>query len=74
MFSHKEHTAYGLMCTDCHHMWDEAEGSRPAPCAGCHGEETEYPIKISDAYHQQCRGCHMDFGAGPAECNDCHVR
>jgi hypothetical protein len=32
--------------------------------------------KRSDAFHQQCAGCHEDFGKGPAEsnCNGCHVR
>ena len=46
-------------CTECH---DPDEGDEEVP-------------KRADAFHQQCAGCHEDFGAGPVEkdCAACHV-
>jgi hypothetical protein len=27
----------------------------------------------TDALHETCIGCHADYGAGPVDCNACHV-
>lgn len=45
-------------CLDCHEA-DEIEGTEPP--------------KRSDAFHQQCIGCHKDNDAGPQECAECHM-
>jgi hypothetical protein len=66
-------------CEDCHQIPPEGE-SVPTACLDCHDatevEDTEI-LKSADAFHQQCRGCHEDFGAGPGpgseECSSCHV-
>jgi hypothetical protein len=29
--------------------------------------------KSSDAAHSQCIECHEAYGAGPIDCNGCHV-
>lgn len=64
-------------CKACHHVPPEGE-KVPSACLDCHDatevEDTEI-IKSSDAFHRQCAGCHLDFGAGPKEqeCSSCHV-
>jgi hypothetical protein len=75
-FDHETHSQYyGLSCTDCHHMYDPDSGSQPQNCNACHMETgDDYMPSLSDSYHQQCIGCHQDFGVGPTteNCNDCH--
>lgn len=76
LFDHKVHAAksgYGIACSDCHHNL-ENEGDKPPACGECHEVDGEDPIKRSDAFHQNCRGCHEDGSAGPVECSACHVR
>jgi hypothetical protein len=52
------------------------EGVIPESCLECHdagdieGTET---VKRVDAYHKQCIDCHEAVGAGPVDCNSCHV-
>ena len=76
-FDHKEHTSdkgYGISCKDCHHDIDK-EGQKPSRCGDCHkAEESEGmgPLR-SDAFHQQCKGCHEEGGQGPVNCSACHV-
>jgi hypothetical protein len=81
LFDHKTHTdvtGYGLSCGDCHHTLAEDEYDDAQSCSECHDpdEGDEEMPKRSDAFHQQCAGCHEDFGKGPVEsnCNGCHVR
>ncbi len=52
----------------------------PEFCIDCHdpSEITDPEImKRSDAYHEQCIGCHEQYGAGPQagseNCGQCHV-
>ncbi|MFC1534823.1 cytochrome c3 family protein [Thermodesulfobacteriota bacterium] len=77
LFTHKVHTSeddYGFDCTDCHHLYEKEEGVKPEACGECHLEESEEEEpKRSDAFHQQCIGCHEDDGTGPADCSACHV-
>ena len=81
LFDHKTHTdvtGYGLSCGDCHHTLAEDEYADAQSCEECHDpdEGDEEVPKRSDAFHQQCAGCHEDFGKGPVEsdCTGCHVR
>jgi hypothetical protein len=77
LFDHKEHTSdkgYGLKCKECHHDMDK-EGQKATPCGECHkAQEGEGmgPLR-SDAFHQQCKGCHEEGGQGPVNCSACHV-
>ncbi len=77
LFDHKVHTSesgYALECVDCHHDMEEGEEKATA-CGECHGpeaEEEDDPPKRSDAFHQQCIGCHEDDGTAPAKCEECH--
>ncbi|HKK00501.1 MAG TPA: cytochrome c3 family protein [Desulfotignum sp.] len=72
LFTHQTHTeTYLLDCLDCHHnLYDD----EIYDCGECHGEiGDEYMPSLPDAFHEQCIGCHADYGAGPVECNSCHV-
>ena len=76
LFTHKEHTSendYGFECTECHHLWEEEEGSKPVKCGECHLEDSEEEPNRMDAFHQQCIGCHEDDGTAPIDCSACHV-
>ncbi|MFZ0612638.1 MAG: cytochrome c3 family protein [Desulfobacterales bacterium] len=62
-------------CSTCHPA-EPAEGAVPESCLECHDagdvEGTEV-VKRVDAYHTQCIECHKSVGAGPVDCNSCHV-
>jgi hypothetical protein len=76
IFDHKEHYAedgYGYGCKECHHDIDK-DGQKPAACSSCHTKEPDEGPKRSDAFHQQCIGCHKESGSGPVDCAQCHVR
>jgi len=70
-FDHMEHVGdYGLSCNDCHHNLSEGE-TEPDTCGSCHLPDADDPIKRSEAFHNQCIGCHQ--GGGPTKCNGCHL-
>lgn len=76
LFDHKTHsgaTGYAISCEDCHHTLPE-DGEALA-CIECHEPESqdEDIPKRSDAFHQQCIGCHQAAEAGPVECAACHA-
>jgi len=74
LLDHKGHASeegYGVACTDCHHDLEE-EGAKPEACSSCHDPDAE--IKLPDAFHKLCIGCHEEGGSGPVECSGCHVR
>jgi hypothetical protein len=77
LFDHKAHASedgYGIDCTECHHMWEKAEGTKPEACTECHTAEAEGDMpKLSDAFHKQCISCHEDDGTAPVECSACHA-
>lgn len=73
LFSHKMHTSedgYGYACIECHHTMEE--GETPYACGECHEPDGD-EVKRSDAFHEQCQGCHDHSGLGPVECAGCHV-
>lgn len=67
-FNHADHQGVVTDCTTCHHKGVEA-----GTCKSCHGVDPAAP-KSKDAYHDQCKGCHQEKGAGPTGCKDCHVK
>ena len=78
MFDHGRHLAqagYGLACGECHHTLAADEYEQAGSCTECHRVEEgdDQMPKRSDALHQQCIGCHREYGAGPVECAQCHV-
>jgi hypothetical protein len=78
IFDHNRHwveSGYSLSCGECHHTLSPEEYSQAGSCTECHAmdEGDEDVLKRSDALHQQCIGCHREYGAGPMECTQCHV-
>jgi len=62
-------------CGDCH-GGPERRDAIVETCNQCHDPADYDPAKIlkrSDAFHDQCVGCHRQYGAGPEACNACHV-
>ncbi len=69
LFTHSVHTSdYTDDCVDCHHNDDDTYN-----CSECHEDtgDEDLPAR-ADAFHDQCKGCHEEYGAGPVECNSCH--
>jgi hypothetical protein len=78
LFDHATHSSdkgYGLSCGECHHTLSEDEYDDATSCSECHDPEKgdEDVPKRTDAIHQQCIGCHQEYGAGPVDCTQCHV-
>jgi hypothetical protein len=78
MFDHGRHhaeTSYSLACGECHHTLAPDEYDQAGSCTECHAPEDgdDRVPKRSDALHQQCIGCHQEYGAGPIDCSECHV-
>jgi len=80
IFNHKIHASadvgYGLDCTDCHHNILD-DGGDPESCEDCHEKDSDSIPNRTEAFHQQCDGCHLDFDIGPEEpdqrCAMCHA-
>jgi len=78
MFDHSRHLSeagYALACPECHHTLADAEVEQAGSCTECHNPEEgdESVPKRTDALHQQCIGCHREYGGGPVECAQCHA-
>lgn len=78
MFDHGRHrweAGYSLACGECHHTLAPDEYDQAGSCTECHPveESDDQMLKRSDAIHQQCIGCHREYGAGPVDCAQCHV-
>jgi predicted CXXCH cytochrome family protein len=44
-------------------------------CGSCHSAEPATKIPLGkDKAHQLCKGCHQQQGAGPTQCNGCHLK
>jgi hypothetical protein len=82
-FSHRIHEAHRVACTRCHHdyqgrrnLW--REGLPVEKCGACHGlRPTARRLDLKNAYHQQCKGCHLKLKqegrrSGPIKCQECH--
>jgi hypothetical protein len=78
MFDHGGHhsaSGYALACGECHHTLAPDEYDQAGSCTECHAleEGDEQMPNRADAFHQQCIGCHREYGAGPMDCAECHV-
>jgi len=66
-------------CSICHHVYDkngkilEGESSEDSKCADCHGKKASGTKPgLMDAFHLNCKGCHLEKKAGPVLCGECH--
>ena len=82
VFNHDSHneTAEIEDCSGCHHLYEdgqlmEDESSEDQQCSECHGfsDEGSKP-GLTKAFHLNCKGCHLEQGAGPILCGECHVK
>ncbi len=85
VFPHDMHMGHND-CLDCHHIYDKEHnnilnpmelyaGNPHVKCASCHSAESK--IKLQEAFHLQCIGCHFNTGridrpGGPNLCGECH--
>ncbi len=81
LFDHDEHndTAGIDECAVCHHVWENGqlvadESSEDSSCSECHGLNSKpgNSMALANAFHTQCRTCHIDGGKGPLLCGQCH--
>ncbi|TWI68890.1 class III cytochrome C family protein [Desulfobotulus alkaliphilus] len=80
-FDHDMHMdAPGVMdCATCHHYYEdgvliEFQSSEGLSCSECHMGSGGDTLPLIEAYHQQCRSCHIEQQAGPVTCAGCHVK
>lgn len=78
-FDHEMHmeTAGVVDCATCHHVYEdgkvlEFESSEGVSCSECHMGKDGDILPVIEAYHQQCRSCHIEQKAGPVTCAGCH--
>jgi len=83
IFVHEEHneTAEIEDCNACHHIYDdegnlvEDESSEDQLCSACHGLDVEgRQPGLMKAFHQNCKGCHLEQKKGPIMCGECHTK
>ena len=83
LFEHDTHneTAGIDECGRCHHVFDdegnllEDASSEDMRCADCHDVEASGAVpSLLDAFHTNCKGCHLEEEKGPIMCGECHVR
>lgn len=83
VFDHDAHNEAALIddCAVCHHVWENGklvpdESSEDTPCSDCHGiaAGSNNPVPLVNAFHTQCRSCHVKKGKGPLLCAECHQK
>ncbi|UCD84531.1 MAG: cytochrome c3 family protein [Deltaproteobacteria bacterium] len=81
ILTHWKHVSeYKIKCIICHHK--TKEGKTPQKCLSCHSQEEKKGkiIKLRDAFHEQCRGCHLKVNkeegkeAPGRKCRECHIK
>ncbi len=71
-FDHKAHTGIAKNCKECHHA--DAAGKEQM-CAKCHTAKAEgKKVSLKDAFHNQCKDCHVKGKKGPTKCDGCHQK
>ncbi len=82
LFAHDEHNEMAEIedCAECHHLYEngqlvEDESSEDQYCADCHGLKPDGSVpSLLQAFHTNCKGCHLERNAGPIMCGECHLR
>lgn len=83
VFVHDEHNEKAALdeCNACHHVYDENgelledESSEDRKCSECHGLKKSGRLpSLMNAFHKNCKGCHMEKKAGPIMCGECHKK
>lgn len=80
-FEHDRHNqAAGIdSCSTCHHVYEDGrklpgQVSIGMECSACHLSGSNGRLELIRAYHLQCKSCHLEKGAGPVQCAQCHRR
>ncbi len=81
LFEHDRHNERAGIedCAECHHVWENGqkvadESSEGQPCAECHAAAAVGRTpSLTQAFHTNCKGCHLQRKAGPVMCGQCHV-
>jgi hypothetical protein len=82
VFRHEEHNEAAEIdeCNECHHVYEngqklEYESSEDLLCSDCHElEALNGQPALLRAFHDNCKGCHLEQGKGPIMCGECHVK
>jgi hypothetical protein len=82
VFRHDEHNeAAGIDdCSSCHHVYEdgelvEDESSEDQSCSDCHSQEgNDGQPSLIRAFHDNCKGCHLEQEQGPIMCGECHIK
>ena len=79
VFHHDEHNENAQIeeCHRCHHVYTDGrlskeDSSEDQECSECHLSDGR--LGVIRAYHQNCRGCHLERQAGPVTCAGCHPK
>ena len=80
-FLHDQHNEKAKIdqCHVCHHVYEhgkkiESISSEGTKCSECHKIQAGDPMPLVAAYHNLCKGCHMQTKTGPVMCAECHVK
>lgn len=80
LFPHDAHNekANIITCDTCHHLYEngkkvEGVSSEDRQCSECHHKDGD-PMQLASAYHNRCKGCHIEKKAGPVLCGECHKK
>ena len=83
VFVHDRHNEVAGIdeCNRCHHVYQDGqlvadESSEDYRCSDCHAEtdaDDGMPA-LMDAFHGNCKQCHLERGQGPIMCGECHQR
>ena len=82
VFNHDEHNEMAEIddCNECHHVYEdgvklEDESSEDMTCSECHEiKGSEGQPALMQAFHQNCKGCHLSEQKGPIMCGECHQK
>ena len=82
VFFHDEHNDAAQIdeCNECHHVYEdglklEDESSEDQKCMDCHGLKSSGNMPgLREAFHVNCKGCHLKLKKGPVMCGQCHER
>ncbi len=78
--THNESADLEEACALCHHLFDENgdimddESSDEMACRDCHDSGDKGLPKTEAAFHNRCKGCHLENRSGPITCGQCHTK